>query len=121
MKSEFTIMETYWKTIEVCAKTEEKAQKLAKEQAQKMSLSQERAGGADIGFVRDVIPQNESLWWERLLLIAEETEVNWYQDLLPYQRQDLTKEELFRYAEEMRKALERIFDIAYEYERNGYK
>lgn len=43
--------------------------------------------------------------------IAEETTVNWYQTMLPWQRKELSQEELYKYAEEMREALERILDI----------
>lgn len=122
MKSKYQIIETYWKTIEVSARTEEKAEKLAKEQAQSMNLSKERANGdKEVNFVRDILSEDELPWWKIFWLIAEETEVNWYQTMPWYQRRELSKDELFNYAEEMRLALERIFDIAYEYERKAYK
>lgn len=35
-----------------------------------------------------------------------------YCDMLDWQRKDLTKEDLFEYAEEMRKTLDRISDLA---------
>ena len=120
MKSRYQIIETYWKTIEVNAKSEEKAEKLAKQYAQSLNLSKERSNGdKEVNFVRDVLPESDLPWWEKFWLIAEETEVNWYQTMLPFQRKELSKEELFNYAEEMRNALERIFDLAYEYERKA--
>lgn len=122
MKSKYQIIETYYKTIKVNARTEEKAEKLAKEQAQSMNLSQERSNGnKEVEFFRDVLSENELPWWERFWSIAEKTEVNWYQTMPWYQRKELSKEELFNYAEEMRRALEQIYDIAYEYERKAYE
>lgn len=35
-----------------------------------------------------------------------------YCDMFDWQRKDLSKEELFEYAEEMRKSLDKIFDLA---------
>ena len=120
MKSKYQIIETYWKTIEVSAKSEEKAEKLAKERAKSMNLSQERSNGdKEVEFVRDVLSENDLPWWEIFWRIADETDVNWYQEMPMYQRKELSREELFNYAEEMRNALERIFDLAYEYERKA--
>ncbi len=123
MKAQYKIIETYWKTIEVNAKTrsEEKLNELALAQAQQMSLGK-LYGQSDkqIGFARDVLPEEAPTWWDRLISIYEATDVNWYQTMQPWQREELTKEELFKYAEEMREALDKIFDIAYEFERNGY-
>lgn len=122
MKSKYQIIETYYKTIEVSARTEKKAEKLVKEQSQSMNLSQEYSNGdEEVEFFRDVLSENELPWWERFWAIADETEVNWYQTMPLYQRKELSKEELFNYAEEMRRTLERIFDIAYEYKRKAYE
>lgn len=121
MKRTFKIVETYWKEIEVNARSEDKALMLAKEQARKTSLGKEYAPGDEIDFARDVLPQDKPTDWERLDLIAEETSVCWYQDMQPWQRKELSKEELYEYAEQMRLALDRIFDLSNEYSRGVYE
>lgn len=121
MKRTFRIVETYWKEIEVNARSEDKALMLAKEQARKASLGKEYVPGDEIDFARDVLPQDKPTDWERLDLIAEETSVCWYQDMQPWQRKDLSKEELYEYAEQMRLALDRIFDLSNEYSRGLYE
>lgn len=55
--------------------------------------------------------KKEVILQSRLNQIAEETNVNWYQDMPSYQREELPHNELFQYAEEMRKALNRIFNL----------
>lgn len=117
MKHIFKIVETYWNTIEITSKSENKAKKLAKEQAEKLSLGKAYLPGQDIEFARDVIPEDEPFDWERLHLIAEETSVCWFQEMKPWQRKDLSKEELLEYAEQMRLALDRIFDLSSIYTR----
>lgn len=121
MKRTFKIVETYWKEIEVNARSEDKALMLAKEQARKTSLGKEYVPGDEIDFARDVLPQDKPTDWERLDLIAEETSVCWYQDMQPWQRKELSKEELYEYAEQMRLALDRIFDLSNEYSRGLYE
>lgn len=37
----------------------------------------------------------------------------WYLDMQPWQRQDLSKEELYEYAEQMREIINKVFDVAY--------
>ncbi len=37
----------------------------------------------------------------------------WYLDMQPWQRKDLSKEELYEYAEQMRETIIKVFDIAY--------
>lgn len=120
-KYKYVITETYSKTIEVNSSTENRADKLAKEQAKGMCLGQEYKPGGSISFTRDIVPTEKPAWWDRLNIIAEETDVNWYQKMQPWQRKELSQKELYQYAEEMRIALERIFDIAYEFERQAYK
>ena len=121
MKQTFKIVETYWKEIEVNARSEDKALMLAKEQAKKISLGKEYSSGDKIDFAKDVLPEGDPTDWERLNLIAEETDVCWYQDMQPYQRKELSKEELYEYAELMRYALERIFYLSNEYSRKIYE
>ena len=118
MKRRFQIIETYWKTIEVSAKTEEKTEAIAKQTAKGLYLGKNSGDDRSIEFALDIIPEGKPTLWDRLHMIIDETDVNWYQDMCPWQRKDLTKEELFAYAEEMRLALERIFDIAYDFELN---
>lgn len=55
--------------------------------------------------------RKEVILESRLDQIAEETYSSWYQDMPHYQREELSREELFQYAEEMREALNRIFDL----------
>lgn len=117
MKRTFKIVETYWKEIEVNARSEDKALMLAKEQARKTSLGKEYNPGDEINFARNVLPEELPTAWERLNLIAEETDVCWYQDMQSWQRNYLLKEELYEYAEQMRLALDRIFDLSNEYSR----
>ena len=121
MKRTFKIVETYWKEIEVNARSENKALMLAKEQARKTSLSKEYVSGDEIDFSRDVLPEGKPTDWERLNLITEETDVCWYQDMQPWQRKELSQEELYEYAEQMRLALDRIFDLSNEYSRGVYE
>lgn len=121
MKRTFKIIETYWKEIEVNARSEDKALMLAKEQARKTSLGKEYGSGDEIDFSRDVLPEGKPTDWERLNLITEETDVCWYQDIQPWQRKELSKEELYEYAEQMRLALDRIFDLSNEYSRGVYE
>ncbi len=121
MKRTFKIVETYWKEIEVNARSENKALMLAKEQARKTSLGKEYVPGDEIDFARDVLPKDKPTDWERLDQIAEETSVCWYQDMQPWQRKELSKEELYEYTEQMRLALDRIFDLSNEYSRGLYE
>lgn len=121
MKRVFKIVEIYWKEIEVNAKSEDRALMLAKEQARKTSLGKEYLPSGEIEFARDVLLKEKPTDWERLNLITEETEVCWYQDMQPWQRKDLSKEELYEYAEQMRLALDRIFDLSNEYSRGIYE
>lgn len=121
MKRTFKIVETYWKEIEVNAQSEDKALMLAKEQARKTSLGKEYVPGDEIDFAKDVLPKDKPTDWERLDQIAEETSVCWYQDMQPWQRKELSKEELYEYAEQMRLALDRIFDLSNEYSRGLYE
>lgn len=121
MKRIFKIVETYWKEIEVSSRSENKALKLAKEEAKKINLGKDYGLDTDIGFVRDVLSEDKPTDWERLNLIEEETNVCWYQDMQPWQRKDLSKEELYEYAEQMRLALDRIFDLSNEYSRGLYE
>lgn len=120
MKQTFKVVETYWREIEINSRSEDKALMLAKEQARKTSLGKEYAPGGDIDFERDVLPENKPTDWERLDMITEETSVCWYQEMQPWQRKDLTKEELYEYAEQMRLALDRIYDLSNEYSRGVY-
>lgn len=120
MKYKFTIVETYWKEIEVSSRSKDTALKLAKEKVKKSTLSKEYSTDKTIEFVRDVLPEDKPTDWERLNLIEEETNVCWYQDMRPWQRKTLSKEELYEYAEQMRLALERIFDLSNEYSRGVY-
>lgn len=117
MKHKFTVVETYWKTIEVNSRSKDKAEKLAKAKAEEISLGKEYGSGKGIQFARDVLPEDKPTDWERLNLIEEETNVCWYQDMQPWQRKELSQEELYEYAEQMRLALERIFDLSNEYTR----
>lgn len=117
MKHKFKIVETYWKTIEVNARTADSAKKLAKEKALNIHLGKEYQSGKGTQFARDVFPEDKPTDWERLNLIEEETNVCWYQDMQPWQRKELSQEELYEYAEQMRQALERIFDLSNEYTR----
>ena len=121
MKRTFKIVETYCKEIEVNARSEDKALMLAKEQARKTSLGKEYVPGDEIDFARDVLPKDKPTDWERLDLITEETSVCWYQDMQPWQRKELSREELYEYAEQMRLALDRIFDLSNEYSRGVYE
>lgn len=120
MKQTFKVVETYWREIEINSRSEDKALMLAKEQARKTSLGKEYVPGGDIDFERDVLPENKPTDWERLDMITEETSVCWYQEMQPWQRKDLTKEELYEYAEQMRLALDRIYDLSNEYSRGVY-
>ena len=121
MKRTFKIVEIYCKEIEVNARSENKALMLAKEQARKTSLGKEYIPGDEIDFSRDVLPEDKPTDWERLDLITEETSVCWYQDMQPWQRKELSREELYEYAEQMRLALDRIFDLSNEYSRGVYE
>lgn len=121
MKRVFKIVETYWKDIEVSSRFEDKALKLAKEQAQNTSLGKKYGSDKNIKFIRDVLPEDKLTDWERLNLIEEETNVCQYQDMYPWQRKDLSKKELYEYAEQMRLALDRIFDLSNEYIRGLYE
>lgn len=90
------------------------ADKIARELASKLSLGKDYTeDNADINLDKIVevqLDDNRSPE-DRLDEIAEETTVNWYQTMLPWQRKELSQEELYKYAEEMREALERILDI----------
>lgn len=57
--------------------------------------------------------KKEEDYKSRLDQISEESCGCWYLDMRPWQRKDLTKEELYQYAEEMRERLEKIFDLSY--------
>lgn len=120
MKQTFKIVETYWKEIEVNSRSEDKALMLAKEQARKSSLGKEYVPGGEIDFAMDVLPESKPTDWERLNMISDETSVCWYQEMQLWQRKDLTKEELYEYAEQMRLALDRIYDLSNEYSRGVY-
>lgn len=50
---------------------------------------------------------------DKLDQILDTITVSRYQEMREWQRKDLSKEELFEYAEEMRKALELIGELAY--------
>lgn len=116
MKQTITIVETYWKEFEISAGTERKLELLTKEKFNKTSLSKVDASEKNVNFAKDIHTEVNPPAWECLQQIGELTDVNWYQQMVLYQRQDLTQEELFRYAEEMRLALERIRDITEQYE-----
>ncbi len=120
MKRTFKIIETYWKEIEVNSRSEDKALKIAKEQADSTCLGKRYGLEKGIQYEIDVLPEDKPTDWERLNLIEEETCVCWYQDMQPWQRKDLSKEELYDYAEQMRLALDRIFDLSSEYSRGVY-
>lgn len=120
MKQIFKIVETYWKEIEVNSRSEDKALMLAKEQARKSSLGKEYVPGGEIDYAMDVLPESKPTDWERLNMISDETSVCWYQEMQLWQRKDLTKEELYEYAEQMRLALDRIYDLSNEYSRGVY-
>lgn len=117
MKHKFKIVETYWKTIEVESRSAEKAKKIAQGKALDIHLGKEYQNGEHIQFARDILPEDKPTDWERLNLIEEETNVCWYQDMQPWQRKELSQEELYEYAEQMRLALERIFDLSNEFTR----
>ena len=120
MKHKFTIVETYWKELEVKAGSEEKAKELVKVHAKKMNLGKRHNSEKGINFAKDILLEGESSFRKQFWKIAEETEVNHFQQMQPWQRKELAKEELFQYAEQMRLALDRIFDLAYEYERRKF-
>lgn len=120
MKQTFKVVETYWREIEINSRSEDKALMLAKEQARKTSLGKEYAPGGEIDFAMDVLPESKPTDWERLNMISDETSVCWYQEMQFWQRKDLTKEELYEYAEQMRLALDRIYDLSNEYSRGVY-
>ena len=121
-KFKFEIIDTYTKIIEVKAGTAKKARELVGEQAAKMRLCDLRLTDTDVEFERSIEIQikDQQTDSQRLDRIAEETEVNWYQTMQPWQRKDLSKEELYQYAEGMRQALERIYDITTELDRSIY-
>ena len=121
-KFKFEITDTYKKIIEVKAGTAKKARELVGEQASKILLCDLRLSDTDVEFERSIEIQLKDLQTDsqRLDRIAEETEVNWYQTMQPWQRKDLSKEELYQYAEEMREALERVYDIATELDQSIY-
>ena len=106
----FSIIEHYTQTIKVTASSCLEADKIARELASKLSLGKDYTEDSeDINLDKIVEVQLDE--------IAEETIVNWYQTMLPWQRKELSQEELYKYAEEMREALERIFDITGEVDR----
>ena len=111
MKRVFKIVEIYRKEILIDSRSENKALELAKEQAKRTCLGKDYGFDKEIKFDRSVIPEDEPTDWERLNLIEEETNVCWYQDMQPWQRKDLSKEELYEYAEQMRFAIDRICDL----------
>lgn len=55
--------------------------------------------------------ENELSNKEILELIEDET-ISRYTEMFDWQRKDLTREELFEYAEEMRKSLDKIFQLS---------
>lgn len=116
----FSVIEHYAQTIEVTASSCLEADKIARELASKLSLGKDYTeNNADINLDKIVEVQldDDRSPEDRLDKIAEETTVNWYQTMLPWQRKELSQEELYKYAEEMRKALERILDITGEVDR----
>lgn len=107
----FVVVDTYWKDIEVNSKSEEQAKQLAESQAKKLNLLKVTQSDNTVHHERDVVLTKDT-YWESLQQIAEETDASWYQNLHAFQKQDLTKEELLEYAEEMSEALVRIYNIA---------
>ena len=59
------------------------------------------------------IGQNENRSIKKVLEEIEDKAIeSWYTDMYDWQRRDLSKEDLFEYAEEMRKCLDKIFNLA---------
>ena len=59
------------------------------------------------------IGQNENRSIKKVLEeIEDKAFESRYTDMYDWQRRDLSKEDLFEYAEEMRKCLDKIFDLA---------
>lgn len=59
------------------------------------------------------IGQNENRSIKKVLEeIENKTIESQYTNMCDWQRRDLSKEDLFEYAEEMRKCLDKIFDLA---------
>lgn len=59
------------------------------------------------------IGQNENRSIKKVLEEIEDKAIeSRYTDMYDWQRRDLSKEDLFEYAEEMRKCLDKIFDLA---------
>lgn len=116
----FSIIEHYTQTIKVTASSCLEADKIARELASKLSLGKdytEDSEDINLDKIVEVQLDDDRSLEDRLDEIAEETIVNWYQTMLPWQRKELSQEELYKYAEEMREALERIFDITGEVDR----
>ena len=61
------------------------------------------------------IGQNENRSIKKVLEEIEDKAIeSRYTDMYDWQRRDLSKEDLFEYAEEMRKCLDKIFNLAIE-------
>ena len=61
------------------------------------------------------IGQNENRSIKKVLEEIENKAIeSQYTNMCDWQRRDLSKEDLFEYAEEMRKCLDKIFDLAIE-------
>lgn len=59
------------------------------------------------------IGQNENRSIKKVLEEIEDKDIeSRYTDMYDWQRRDLSKEDLFEYAEEMRKCLDKIFNLA---------
>lgn len=59
------------------------------------------------------IDQNENRSIKKVLEEIEDKAIeSRYTDMYDWQRRDLSKEDLFEYAEEMRKCLDKIFNLA---------
>ena len=59
------------------------------------------------------IGQNENRSIKKVLEEIEDKAIeSGYTDMYDWQRRDLSKEDLFEYAEEMRKCLDKIFNLA---------
>lgn len=59
------------------------------------------------------IGQNENRSIKKVLEEIEDKAIeSQYTNMCDWQRRDLSKEDLFEYAEEMRKCLDKIFDLA---------